>query len=135
MKRPTDAKAYISKAQRTLATARLLLKEKDTEGACNRAYYAMFYAAHFALLNASGHAVSEFKKHSSLIAAFGKEIVVGLKMDSTLGQAINKVEKQRLLADYIGDPPSLEIAKEAVELAGTFVDAMRAKFMPSKGKV
>jgi len=55
MKRPSDATAYMSKAQRTLAAAQLLLKEQDTEGACNRAYYAMFYAAHVALIEVWVH--------------------------------------------------------------------------------
>jgi len=35
--------SYLRKAQRALETARLLLAKSDTEGACNRAYYAMFH--------------------------------------------------------------------------------------------
>ncbi|MGY6216601.1 HEPN domain-containing protein [Methylolobus aquaticus] len=41
---------YLSKANRALASARLLLSDGDIEGACNRAYYAMFDAAQAALL-------------------------------------------------------------------------------------
>lgn len=41
---------YDEKAIRALASARLLLANGDIEGACNRAYYAMFDAAHAALL-------------------------------------------------------------------------------------
>ena len=37
--KPTD---YMDKARRALASARLLLADGDNEGACNRAYYAMF---------------------------------------------------------------------------------------------
>ncbi len=43
--------AYLAKAERALASARLLLADDDREGACNRAYYAMFDAAHAALLH------------------------------------------------------------------------------------
>ena len=42
--------AYMEKAERALDEARLLSREKKTEGACNRAYYAMHDAAHAALL-------------------------------------------------------------------------------------
>lgn len=42
----------MQKADRALASARLLLDAGDTEGACNRAYYAMFDAARAALVNA-----------------------------------------------------------------------------------
>ncbi len=40
---------YLAKARRALASARLLLADGDPEGACNRAYYGMFDAAHAAL--------------------------------------------------------------------------------------
>jgi uncharacterized protein (UPF0332 family) len=35
----------MSKAARAVASARLLLDHGDVDGACNRAYYAMFDAA------------------------------------------------------------------------------------------
>ncbi|MGO9005953.1 MAG: HEPN domain-containing protein [Beijerinckiaceae bacterium] len=134
MKRPADAKAYMSKAQRALATARLLLKEKDTEGACNRAYYAMFYAAHVALLKGSGAATSEFKTHGGLIGAFGKQVILGLKMNPDLGRSINEVQRLRQVADYTGDSPSLDDTREAVAEAETFVAAIRARFMGTRAK-
>jgi len=42
--------SYLKKARRALAGARLLLQSGDGDGACNRAYYAMFEATHAALL-------------------------------------------------------------------------------------
>jgi len=36
--------AYLNKSERALQSARLLLDSGDVEGACNRAYYAMFGA-------------------------------------------------------------------------------------------
>jgi len=42
--------AYIGKAERALSAAHLLLRAENIEGACNRAYYAMFDAAYAALL-------------------------------------------------------------------------------------
>ncbi len=47
------AKELFTKAQTAAASARILLNAGDVDGACNRAYYAMFDAARAALL-ASG---------------------------------------------------------------------------------
>lgn len=49
--------ALMSKAFRACASARALFELNDVDGACNRAYYAMFDAARAALL-ASGAPVS-----------------------------------------------------------------------------
>lgn len=65
---------YMRKAERALEEARLLLREQKTEGACNRAYYAMHDAAHAALLaTAIETPDSIFKTHHCLIAEFGKK--------------------------------------------------------------
>jgi hypothetical protein len=40
---------------------------------------------------------------------------------------LNEVQRLRQIADYIGDPPSLEDATRAVEQAEVFVAAMRAR--------
>lgn len=45
--------ALMSKARQAVKSAQVLLAEGDVDGACNRAYYAMFDAARAALL-ASG---------------------------------------------------------------------------------
>ncbi|WP_295439099.1 HEPN domain-containing protein [uncultured Thiodictyon sp.] len=45
---------YLAKARRALASARLLLADGDLDGACNRAYYAMFDAAQAAVETAQG---------------------------------------------------------------------------------
>ena len=110
---------------------RLLLDAKDTEGACNRAYYAMFDAARAALLAAS-IPVDEgsIKTHGGLIAMFGKHLVQAGSIDAGFGRSFNKVQRLRLLADYTGDDVALADAAWAVEQAGAFVQAMRDKFMP-----
>ena len=41
---------YLAKAERALRAAQLLSQAGEIEGACNRAYYAMYDAAHAALL-------------------------------------------------------------------------------------
>lgn len=125
MKRAADSLVYSQKAERTLSAAALLLDSGDTEGACNRAYYAMYYAAQAALL-AAGIAEPEngYKSHQGLIGAFGKHLVLSGQIDQSLGRSINKVQRLRQLADYVGDPPSLEDATLAVAEAKTFVAAI-----------
>lgn len=63
------ARDFLRKAETALGAADLLLKTGDTEGACNRAYYAMFDAARAALL-VRGHRTDEAssKTHRGLIA-------------------------------------------------------------------
>jgi uncharacterized protein (UPF0332 family) len=125
VKRAADSLVYSQKAERTLSAAALLLDSGDTEGACNRAYYAMYYAAQAALL-AAGIAEPEngYKSHQGLIGAFGKHLVLSGQIDQSLGRSINKVQRLRQLADYVGDPPSLEDATLAVAEAKTFVAAI-----------
>ena len=67
-----NANEYLHKAERTLAAARVLLDNGDAEGACNRAYYAMFDAAHAALLaSGAGLPEAQTRTHRGLIGAFG----------------------------------------------------------------
>ena len=116
---------YDLKANRALASARLLLSDGDTEGACNRTYYAMFDAAHAALLR-SGAAISEneTKTHHGLIGAFGKHLVKTGLVASDLGRALNQVENLRLLADYTGSPISAEKAKWSLSQAEDFLKSL-----------
>ena len=118
---------YMRKAERALDEGRLLLRDEKTEGACSRAYYAMHDAAHAALL-ATGHETPDaiIKTHHTLIAEFGKKLVLGGQIDASLGRAFNKVEEMRLLADYSADPPPLDKTQGAVEQAEAFVAAIRS---------
>ena len=126
-----DAARYMRKAERALDEARLLVRERKTEGACNRAYYAMHDAAHAALI-AVGHETPDalIKTHHGLIAAFGKALVQSGRLDAALGRAFNKVQDTRQLADYSAEPPSLADAAWAVEQAEAFVAAVRTRLEP-----
>jgi uncharacterized protein (UPF0332 family) len=127
----TDAtpSAYMSKAERALTAARLLLNAGDTDGACNRAYYAMFDAAH-AALHAARIELPEkpIKSHHGLVSLFGQHLVRGKQMEAEHGVVLNKVLNLRLLADYEGSPLSSGKAAEALELAAYFVAAIKEKF-------
>ena len=113
------------KAVTALASADLLLQAGDTDGACNRAYYAMFDAARAALLMTGIVSdLTALKTHSGLITTFGLSLVKPGKVSVELGKALNKVEDLRLVADYRGDELEPEQALWAIEQARAFVEAM-----------
>jgi len=120
----TPAK-YLDKAERALQAARLLNGAKEIEGACNRAYYAMYDAAHAALLSVNKIDYKVTKTHSGLIAAFGLQIVSTNMITRELGRTFNEVEQLRLLADYTGEEITAEQASDAVKKAEIFVAAIR----------
>ena len=127
--------ALMAKAVRAYASARVLLDLDDVDGACNRAYYAMFDAARAALL-ASGALVqpNTIKTHGGLIAAFGLHLVKNGPISRELGRLLKRAEEIRLVADYTGDSVELDDAREMVGQAELFVEAMRAEFMPVEPK-
>lgn len=117
----------MAKAERALKAARLLSEVGDTEGACSRAYYAMFDAAR-ASLKATGHLSEEMniKTHAGVIAAFGRELVLPGQVDA----AFNRLQDIRVRADYMAGAPSTEEAEWALTQAGAFVMAMRVRLFP-----
>lgn len=117
----------IAKANRALASAKLLLDSGDVDGACNRAYYAMFDAARAALLWVNAPVPAEVARtHSGLITAFSLHVVKRGLVAIDHGRALNKVEDLRLIADYRGDPVTLENAAWALEQAQAFLAAIQA---------
>jgi len=120
---------YLAKADRALDSARLLLADGDIEGACNRAYYAMFDAAHAALMLSNVVTdPAETRTHSGLIGAFGKHLVKTCRIPADLGRVLNQVERMRLLADYTGEDIEPERARWVVDQAGQFVGAIKNAF-------
>ena len=125
-----NAQELMVKAHRALASARKLLDDNDGDGACNRAYYAMFDAARAALIASKAPVPPEIAKtHSGLIAAFSLHLVKPNLFPVELGRSLNKAEDLRLVADYKGDSISAEEAQWAVQQADAFVDAVGQRFM------
>ncbi|WP_321810330.1 MULTISPECIES: HEPN domain-containing protein [unclassified Burkholderia] len=117
-------KDYMAKAGRALEEARVLLKVGGYEGACNRAYYAMFDAAHAALLG-SGVAEKSPETHSGLIAAFGLKLVRSGLIQPEFGRALRQVESLRGIADYGVEAIVADKALWAVGQAEDFVGMVR----------
>lgn len=126
-----NADDLMGKAERALASARLLLDAGDTDGACNRAYYAMFDAARAALLASRAPVEAEVARtHNGLIAAFSLHLVKTGRVSIDLGRALNRAEEIRLIADYQGTQVSRPHADTLVEQAVRFVQAMREACVP-----
>lgn len=123
--------ALMAKAVRACASARALLDLDDVDGACNRAYYAMFDAARAALL-ASGAPVKPHigKTRSGLISAFGEHLVKNGPISKEMGRLLKRAEEIRIVADYKSDSVELVDARELVEQAEVFVATIRAEFIP-----
>ena len=124
---------FMAKATRAIASAKLLLKDGDLDGACNRAYYAMFDAAH-AALQWSGTEVDPAmtKTHRGLIAAFGQHLIKPGLLPIELGKLLNQVERIRLLADYTGEEIDADKTHWAVQQAELFIKTVRSKFASKK---
>ena len=123
--------ALMSKAVRACASARALFDLNDVDGACNRAYYAMFDAARAALLASGAPVESDIgRTHSGLITAFSQHLVKNGPIAKEMGRLLKRAEETRLIADYKGDSVELADAREMVEQAEMFVEAMRTEFMP-----
>jgi len=123
------ARELFNKAQIAASSARILLNNGDVDGACNRAYYAMFDAARAALL-ASGadESVINTKTHSGLITKFSLELVKSGQVSVELGKSLNKVEDLRLTADYKVNAVLQEDATWAVNQADIFVQVLVTTF-------
>lgn len=125
------AQALMLKAARACTSARALLELGDVDGACSRAYYAMFDAARAALL-ASGAPVQPDigRTHGGLITAFSLHLVKNGPIPKELGRLLKRAEEIRLVADYKEDSVEFDDARELVGQAELFFNALRAEFLP-----
>lgn len=125
------AQLLMGKALRASRSAEALLALGDTEGACNRAYYAMFDAAKAALfLDPAADQDSIGKTHSGLMTAFSLRFVKDGPIPKEIGRLLKRAEEIRLVADYTGDEVDMESATEIVSQAGEFLRVIQALCFP-----
>jgi uncharacterized protein (UPF0332 family) len=126
------ADQLLAKANQALASAKTLLAHDDVDGACNRAYYAMFDAARAALVLVKAGVPEEIAKtHDGLLRAFSLHLIKTNLFPIALGKALRQVEDFRLVADYKGDPIEANHAAWAVEQADLFLVEITARFVDS----
>lgn len=124
----------MDKASRAAASARLLLDAGDVDGACNRAYYAMFDAARAALLwSGSQVPPTVAKTHSGMISAFSLHLVKTGRLPVELGKTLNRAAEIRLIADYTGDEVTADKAQWVIDQAELFVGVVQREMAPPKG--
>ena len=125
--------ALMSKADRACASARALFDLNDVDGASNRAYYAMFDAARAALLASGAPVGPEIgKTHGGLISAFGLYLVKDGPISKEMGRLLKRAEEIRFVADYKGDSVELSDAREMIEQAEMFIEAIRSEFLSAR---
>ena len=117
----------LAKALQAAESAKLLLDAGDADGACNRAYYAMFDAARAALL-AIGH--DPGKTHRGVLGAFSERLVKEGAVAKEMGRLLKEAETIRYVADYDGASVEFDDAREIVEQAQTFIAAVRTALTP-----
>lgn len=133
MSRSLTPQILMDKAKRACASARALLDLDDVDGACNRAYYAMFDAARAALLATNAPVKPDIgKTHRGLINAFGDHLIKNGPISKDLGRLLNRAEEIRLVADYRGDSVERSDAEEMVRQAEAFVAAVRMQCLPKE---
>ena len=113
----------LAKAAQAATSAKLLLDAGDPDGACNRAYYAMFDAAR-AVLVATGQDVG--KTHRGVLNAFSGRLVKDGAIPKETGRLLKHAEAIRYAADYGGASVELGDARKMVEQAETFIAAVQA---------
>jgi uncharacterized protein (UPF0332 family) len=115
------AEGLMAKAVQALSSAKMLLDAGDADGACNRAYYAMFDAARAALLALGGDTA---KTHKGVLNAFSDRLVKNGPFSRETGRLLKQAEAFRYVADYEGDSVQLGDARELLAQASAFVAAV-----------
>ena len=113
---------FLQKAETGVKSAKVLPDLGDTDGACSRAYYAMYDAAR-ATLEWAGvvPAHGAFKTHHGVIAAFSLHLVKPGLFPAEPGRAIQRAQSVRQVADYEASPVPYDHAAETVRAAESFV--------------
>lgn len=120
-----NAQSLMTKARIACESARALLERQDSDGACNRAYYAMFDAARAALMATNAEIPLNIgKTHSGVLTAFSQHLVKNCPVPRDIGRLLKQAEELRLVADYSGDSITLDDARALVEKAESFVDTL-----------
>ena len=115
-------KDLLEQANQAARSARVLHASGDTDGAVNRAYYAMFYAAHAALRHRGVEVASS--KHGTLVRRFGQHLIKPGLLPGTLGSSLGKALERRHRADYGSEPLTNEDVERAASEAEAFIAAV-----------
>ena len=96
---------FLANAEEMLSVAELMLGNDFYSSVCNRAYYAVFYAAS-ALLATKRMA---FGKHGAVLAAFRQHFIKAGEIEVKWGRIYERIQSHRQSGDY---DIHISIAKE-----------------------
>ena len=88
--------SLISRAERYLRSAKMLLKEGDYESSVSRTYYAMFYSTQAMLITKD----LSFSSHKGVISAFAEHFIKTGIFPRETGRELNRAFEKRQLGDY-----------------------------------
>jgi uncharacterized protein (UPF0332 family) len=117
-----EIESLLERAERSIKSATLLLKEEDYESSVSRCYYAMFYATEAILLTKK----LKFSSHKSVITLFGKHFIKNGIFNPEMGKRLSKTFEKRLIGDYSFETRiSKDDAKEVLKWAKDFVKEIK----------
>ncbi|MCY4157330.1 MAG: HEPN domain-containing protein [Gammaproteobacteria bacterium] len=105
-------------AENRLAAGKNCLESGFAPDTINRAYYAAFWAVRAVLSEAEEPWA---KTHQGLAAQFASHCKKTGHFDQTAAAKLLRLRNDRMLADYRGDPLSIEAAQDAIQSASDFV--------------
>ena len=121
--------ALIRRARELLATADGTLRRGDSNTTANRAYYAMFHAAH-ALLLARGFRPAS---HGGTMSLFAQNFIKTGELDGRFGLALTKAYMLRHRSDYeVMKSIRKDEARAILRAAKEFVTMVEGKLASSR---
>ena len=114
---------HMAQARIAAKSAHILLAMDDTNGAINRAYYAMYNAAKAALAHIDEN-LAVAKTHATIIRRFGRHVLVEHGLDRSLGRNLNSTEELRIAADYDSDTVDVSVARAVLGRMDDFIDTV-----------
>lgn len=112
--------SYWDRATEADRTARRNFDEGDFNGACNRAYYAVFYAVQ-ALFVASGESLN-VRTHASVLRLFHERFIASGRLPRESARALTGLQNIRSKADYTQPGISRGEAAESISAMGDILE-------------
>jgi uncharacterized protein (UPF0332 family) len=126
-----DVQLFLDNAREMLAVAKLILGNDFYSSACNRSYYAIFYATSALLATQK----SAFGKHSAVIAAFRQHFVKTGEFGAQWSRKYERIMSHRHTSDYdihtsVEKEQAVEDLKDATEFVQEVTQWLQKKKYP-----
>ena len=115
--------SYLDRALQAAGTARRDRDAGDFNAACNRAYYAMFYAVH-GPLEAFGEDTLG-KTHATTLRLFSQRMVASGEAPPELARALAVAQNLRSRADYRVEGATAKDAEHAIAAMDSLIEFAR----------